>query len=212
MTESYETHPWSWNRTSQENTTWDIKYWQKTGEILNSAIPKEDLELVNMQWCENLWSKNIQLDWFKWITIAFQHTKNWWEIVSHNHDDTDELIILMDWSYWDIWGHKTENWIMRIPKWKQHWWKSVWTWISIKPVWYNFVESNEYWLIYEKWSEKILIYVWEVWDELKSFYVGDVWQIIMGNNRVEIGATDSKNISNKKCILIWKIDLNEINT
>lgn len=96
--------------------------------------------------------------WFEWIDIAFQFTNEWWKIVSHNHswenDKTDELICLKEGEYWDIWKFETKNWMMRIASWEQHWWNSHWTWISIKPRLYSFVEKNENWIIYKEWEKK----------------------------------------------------------
>lgn len=189
------------------------KEWELVKELLDFRYhTKNSLQPVKVQWCKNLFSGVLEkFQWFEWIDIAFQYTKKWWKISAHKHtweqDTTDELICLIEWTYGNIWNFENNNWIIKIASWEEHWWKSHWTWMSIKPRWYNLVEQNEYWIIYEKWWKKILISRWKILEKHKLLlYKNNLLMIDLWVNNVSIGKIGKDNLreQNWEFILIWE--------
>ncbi len=181
-------------------------------DLLDFRYHRKDSLAPVKWWHAELFSRLLEyFQWFEWFDIAFQYTTKWWKIVSHEHtwkDATDELILLLEWSYWDIWKFETKNWMMRIASWEQHWWNSHWTWISIKPRLYTFVEENENWIIYEKWGKNFLISRWKISEKHKSLYIKNLLLISLWTDKIDIGKIHFDNLreQNWDFILIWEID------
>lgn len=158
-----------------------IKWWDRIMQITG------DMKEVWKEWFTNL--SNTPVCDFHWIKLAFQSTKDWWTIWKHKHrsdtdwDETDELIILIDWeNYWNIWTHEheTENWIMRIPEWKEHWWESNWTWVSLKPSSYTFEWSKNWVYVYNEWNKRMWIQrISGIWNWLKFSNIWYNWNILL---------------------------------
>lgn len=166
---------------------------------------------------KNLFSKSLWT--YNWVDMAFQSTKwlDWWVIAEHSHnnpeknDITDELIIMMNewWVYWDIGAFLANNWIIRIPAWATHWWKSSWNWISLKPREYKFIEWDDKRLIYWNWQKKIKI-MRLLWDKVFStrelWYKEDVLFLEFWGWSVNIRKNiNDKILSSWDFIVIWEV-------
>jgi hypothetical protein len=216
-----------WEGVSTAEWTWNI--WQSTDETAKEVIsllskdPDKfgfftltDLEKV---WKpnKNLLSKSLWI--YEWVDISFQSTKwiEWWAIAEHSlnnsekNDVTDELIVMMNewWVYWDTGAFLDHNWIMRIPTWATHWWKSNWNWISLKPKEYKFIEWDDKKLIYWNWQKKIKIMKLS-WDKVFStrelWYKNDVlflevWEWLVNIRK----STNDKILSSWDFIVIWEV-------
>ncbi len=207
-----------WKNEETPIKVWAIIEWKSVNKF-GLFYLKDLTEVWGLH--KNLLNKSLWT--YNWVDMSFQSTKcdKWWIIAEHWHnnpeknDVTDELIIMMDewWVYWDIGTFITEEWIMRIPAGDEHWWKSNWNWISLKPRGYTFIwiDNDDWWFFYWNWQKEIKIMKLS-WDKVfltsELWYKADVlflefWEWLV-NIRKDINGRIMS--SNWDFVIIWEVE------